>query len=232
MEHMGANILLVEDDHNFGMVLKHFLEMHDYRVDLARDGELGLEAYAKGGYDLVILDVMMPKMDGFSLLKEIRSVDKKTPVFFLTAKNMKEDMLAGYGAGADDYLTKPFDSDVLLLKILAMLKRSQGLVDLEGAEQFELGDYRFDFKMRKVMRGEEVRALTPKEADLLRLLCLHRNDLLPRSKALKLIWGDDNYFNGRSMDVFITRLRKYLKDDSRIEIVSLHGKGVRLMVNA
>jgi DNA-binding response OmpR family regulator len=159
-------------------------------------------------------------------------VDKNTPVFFLTARNMKDDMLVGYGAGADDYLTKPFDSDVLLLKIQAMLKRSQGLVDLEGAEQFDIGEYTFDFKLRKVMKGEEVKALTPKEADLLRLLCLHRNDLLPRSKALKLIWGDDNYFNGRSMDVFITRLRKYLKDDPRIEIVALHGKGVRLMVNA
>lgn len=228
---MAASILLVEDDPNFGQVLKSFLEMHEYRVDLARDGVFGLEAYSKGGYDLVILDVMMPRMDGFSLLKEIRSVDKRTPVFFLTAKSMKEDMLAGYVAGGDDYLTKPFDTDVLLLKIQSVLKRTLGMSDEEAGDRFEIGNAVFDYKLRTVSLGEKKQSLTPKEADLLRLLCLHRNDVLPRSKALKLIWGDDNYFNGRSMDVFITRLRKYLKEDPRIEIVSLHGKGVRLIFN-
>jgi len=173
----------------------------------------------------------MPKMDGFSVAKQIREYDKKTPVFFLTAKGMKEDMLTGYRSGGDDYLTKPFDTEVLLHKIQTVLKRSMGIADLEDKSDFSIGIYKFDYKLRTVSEGSDSVQLSPKEAELLRLLCVHENDLLPRQKALKIIWGDDNYFNGRSMDVFITKLRKYLKKDPNIEIVTLHGKGVRLLVN-
>lgn len=227
---MSAKILLIEDDLNFGQVLKNFLELNEYHVELARDGQAGMDSFARGGFDLIILDVMMPKIDGFSVAKQIRELDKKTPVFFLTAKGMKEDMLLGYKSGGDDYLTKPFDTDVLLHKIRTVLKRSMGLMDLEEKSEFAIGKYLFDYKLRKVKLNDETVQLSPKEAELLRLLCLHENDLLPRQKALKIIWGDDNYFNGRSMDVFVTRLRKYLKNDPAVEIVSLHGKGVRLLV--
>jgi len=225
-----ATILLVEDDANFGNVLRNFLELNDYRVELCRDGAAGIDAFRNGSYDLVILDVMMPKMDGFTVAKLIREEDKSTPVFFLTAKGMKEDVLTGFRAGGDDYLAKPFDTDVLLMKIRTILNRSMGLVDAVDRQQFDIGKYTFDYKFRKVEINGETVQLSPKEAELLRLLCIHKNDLLPRSKALKLIWGDDNYFNGRSMDVFITRLRKYLKNDPAVEIISLHGKGVRLAV--
>ena len=225
---MSAKILLVEDDFNFGNVLKGFLEMNAYRVELARDGEWGLESYAQGGFDFVILDVMMPKMDGFSVLKEIRSVDRQTPVFLLTARSLKEDVLQGFRIGADDYLIKPFDTEVLLLKIEAILKRSFGEVRQQDQQIFGIGKFTFDYKHRSLVADGQTQSLTPKEAELLRLLCLHRNDLLPRTKALKLIWGDDNYFNGRSMDVFVTRLRKYLKNDPSVEITSLHGKGMQL----
>jgi two-component system OmpR family response regulator len=228
---MSAKILLIEDDLNFGQVLKNFLELNEYHVELARDGQAGMDSFARGGFDLIILDVMMPKIDGFSVAKQIRELDKKTPVFFLTAKGMKEDMLLGYKSGGDDYLTKPFDTDVLLHKIRTVLKRSMGLMDLEEKNEFAIGKYLFDYKLRKVKLNDETVQLSPKEAELLRLLCLHENDVLPRQKALKIIWGDDNYFNGRSMDVFVTRLRKYLKNDPAVEIVSLHGKGVRLLVN-
>jgi DNA-binding response OmpR family regulator len=228
---MKAKILLVEDDVNFGNVLKSFLELDEYHVTLARDGVAGNEAFDGKSFDLVILDVMMPKMDGFSVATAIRERDKKVPIIFLTAKGMKEDMLKGYNAGADDYLTKPFDTDVLLHKINVILRRSMGIVEMEDKTDFDIGIYKFDYKLRKIHEGEEIVNLSPKEAELLRLLCVHQNDLLPRQKALKLIWGDDNYFNGRSMDVFITKLRKYLKKDPRIEIVTLHGKGIRLLIN-
>lgn len=228
---MKAKILLVEDDVNFGNVLKNFLELEEYHVNLARDGAEGLEMYQKKSYDLIILDVMMPKMDGFSLATKIREENKKTPIIFLTAKGMKEDMIRGYEAGADDYLTKPFDTEVLLFKINIILKRSLGIIDLDDQTDFKIGEYDFDYKLRQIHRLGKTENLSPKEADLLRLLCVHQNDLLPRQKALKLIWGDDNYFNGRSMDVFVTKIRKYLKDDSRIEIATLHGKGIRLLIS-
>lgn len=228
---MNAKILLVEDDLNFGQVLKNYLELNSFSVVLARDGQAGLEAFGKGGFDLLILDVMMPKMDGFALARQVRNMDARIPVFFLTAKGMKEDMLEGYRSGADDYLTKPFDTDVLLFKIRTMLRRSMGIADHEDKEHFRIGNLEFDYKLRNITTGDVVEQLSPKEAELLKLLCIHENDLLTRQKALKLIWGEDNYFNGRSMDVFITKLRKYLKSDPRIEIVSLHGKGFRLLVH-
>lgn len=230
MLNIKAKILLVEDDANFGNVLKSFLELQGYDVTLKRDGMEGAASFQPNKYDLCILDVMMPKMDGFTLAGQIREVDKKVPIVFLTAKSMKEDQLKGYRSGADDYLTKPFDTDVLLYKIEVILKRTLGLTDMDDKTSFEIGKLNFDYKMRTISDGVTSNTLSPKEAELLRLLCLHINDLLPRQKALKLIWGDDNYFNGRSMDVFITRLRKYLKGDPRIEINTLHGKGIRLMV--
>ncbi len=230
MQTIKAKILLVEDDINFGNVLKNYLELNSYDVTLTRDGVAGLETFGTKSFDLCILDVMMPKLDGFSVATQIREVDKKVPIIFLTAKGMKEDMLKGYKAGADDYLTKPFDTDVLLHKINVILRRSMGITEMEDQTNFKIGLYQFDYKYRKIFDGEETISISPKEADLLRLLCTHKNDLLPRQKALKLIWGDDNYFNGRSMDVFVTRLRKYLKKDPSIEIVTLHGKGVRLLI--
>lgn len=231
MHTIKAKILLVEDDTNFGNVLTGFLEMHGYDVTLARDGQAGATAFGSKSFDLCVLDVMMPKMDGFTLAGQIRERDKKIPIIFLTAKSMKEDQLKGYKAGADDYLTKPFDTDVLLHKINVILRRSMGLAELEDQTDFRIGKYTFDYKLRRISDGDLTEVLSPKEAELLRLLCFHKNDLLPRQKALKLIWGDDNYFNGRSMDVFITKLRKYLKNDPSVEIVTLHSKGVRLMVN-
>lgn len=226
-----AKILLVEDDPNFGNVLKNYLELQGYDVHLKRDGMEGLDAFQTKKYDICILDVMMPKMDGFTLAQNMRELNKQIPIIFLTAKGMKEDMLKGYRSGADDYLTKPFDTEVLLHKIEAVLRRSLGLAEMEDQTSFKVGKYDFDYKMRTITDGETSNTLSPKEAELLRLLCIHINDLLPRQKALKLIWGDDNYFNGRSMDVFVTRLRKYLKNDPAIEITTLHGKGIRLMVN-
>lgn len=226
-----AKILLVEDDPNFGNVLKNYLELQGYDIHLKRDGVEGLDAFQTKKYDLCILDVMMPKMDGFTLAQNIREINKQVPLIFLTAKGMKEDMLKGYRSGADDYLTKPFDTEVLLHKIEVTLRRSLGLGEMEDQTNFQVGKYMFDYKLRTISDGDQSSTLSPKEAELLRLLCIHINDLLPRQKALKLIWGDDNYFNGRSMDVFVTRLRKYLKNDPAIEINTLHGKGIRLMVS-
>lgn len=231
MEKIRAKILLVEDDPNFGNVLKNYLQLQEYQVHLAADGEAGWKSFREQSFDLVLLDVMMPKLDGFSLAERIREQGSRTPIIFMTAKSMKEDILKGYRSGADDYLTKPFDSDVLLFKMNAILKRSLGLQELGDKENFNIGSFQFDYKLRKVRSGDEVYQLSPKEAELLRLLCLHENDVLPRQKALKLIWGDDNYFNGRSMDVFVTRLRKYFRADPSIEIVSLHGKGIRLLTS-
>jgi DNA-binding response OmpR family regulator len=229
MVELQAKILLVEDDFNFGNVLKSYLEMNGLTVTLARDGEAGVNAFLKADFDLCILDVMMPKMDGFTVATSIREQNKKVPIVFLTAKSMKDDIMRGYKSGADDFLTKPFDSEVLLKKIEVILRRSLGITDMEEVSDFEIGIYKFDYKLRRIILNENFVQLSPKEADLLRLLCVHKNDLLPRQKALKLIWGDDNYFNGRSMDVFVTRLRKYLKEDATVEIVTLHGKGVRLL---
>jgi DNA-binding response OmpR family regulator len=229
MIELQAKILLVEDDLNFGNVLKSYLEMNGLTVTLTRDGEAGVNAFLKNDFDLCILDVMMPKIDGFTVATSIREKSKKVPIVFLTAKSMKDDMMKGYKSGADDFLTKPFDSEVLLKKIEAILRRTMGITDMEEVSDFEIGIYKFDYKLRRIILNENFVQLSPKEADLLRLLCVHKNDLLPRQKALKLIWGDDNYFNGRSMDVFVTRLRKYLKEDSDVEIVTLHGKGVRLL---
>ena len=223
-------ILLVEDDTNFGQVLKNYLELHDFVVELARDGILGLAAFRREKFDICLLDVMMPNMDGFTLAEEIRNNDPDVPLFFLSAKSMKEDILAGYKLGADDYITKPFDSDVLLYKIKAVLKRNQELQEKQHATvEFNIGSYHFNSKLRTLKQGGESHTLSPKENELLLMLCEYKNDLLPRELALKRIWGSDTYFNGRSMDVYIAKLRKYLKEDTTVEIVNIHGNGFRLV---
>ena len=230
-------ILLVEDDQNFGDVLRSYLEMHDYDVELATDGEMGFEKYKKDKYDLCILDVMMPKKDGFTLAREIRDRDIDTPIIFLTAKTLKEDVLEGFKIGADDYISKPFNSEELLFRVQAVLKRSSKKKDpKEDIKEFELSQFTFNYPLRTLTytSGEEkeVDKLSPKEAHLLRMFCLYRNDVLPRSEALTKIWGEDNYFTARSMDVFVTKLRKYLARDENLEIVNIHGNGFRLIVKS
>lgn len=231
---MTNKILLVEDDQNFGDVLRSYLEMHDYDVTLATDGEEGMKAYQKSDYDLCITDVMMPKKDGFSLAREIRETDTEMPIIFLTAKTLKEDVLEGFKIGADDYITKPFNSEELLYRVMAVLKRSQKDPDpKEEIKEFDIGKYHFNYPLRELaLQGrKELDKLSPKEAHLLRLFCMYKNDVLPRSVALKKIWGEDNYFTARSMDVFVTKLRKYLADDENIQIVNIHGNGFRLVIN-
>ncbi|MDB5249105.1 MAG: response regulator transcription factor [Segetibacter sp.] len=229
MEGRKYKILLCEDDTNLGMVLKNYLELNDYDVILERDGRLGLAAFQREKFDICLLDVMMPNMDGFTLAEEIRDVDPDMPLFFLSAKTMKEDIIAGYKLGADDYITKPFDSEVLLLKIKAILKRNEEENRINENIEFDLGSYHFNPKLRELSHAGIMQTLSPKENDLLKMLAEHKNDLLPREQALKRIWGSDTYFNGRSMDVYIAKLRKYLKDDTNIEIVNIHGNGFRLV---
>ena len=232
----NQKILLVEDDQNFGDVLRSYLEMHEYEVTLAQDGEAGLESFKKGTFDLCIFDVMMPKKDGFTLAKEVREINKEIPIVFLTAKTMKEDVLEGFKIGADDYISKPFNSEELLLRIQAIMKRSGGKADpAEEIKEFTIGDYHFNFPLRILSyqpNGEldSKDKLSPKEAQLLKMFCVKVNDILPRSEALTKIWGEDNYFTARSMDVFVTKLRKYLKKDTNLEIVNIHGNGFQLQV--
>lgn len=228
-------LLVVEDDPNLGALLAEYLRVKGFEVDLRADGEAGLQAFrgaaeAGGRYDLLLLDVMMPVKDGFTLAREIRRLDAQAPIIFLTAKSMKQDTIQGFQAGADDYLTKPFSMEELVLRVHAVLRRSAGLgLGIEQPQHHTIGSYTFDVRKQLLRRGEEERKLTTKESELLRLLCLHRNGLLERRQALREIWGDDNYFNGRSMDVYIAKLRKYLAPDPRVEIINVHGKGFRLV---
>lgn len=225
-------ILIVEDDFNFGNILRDYLILNDYNVVLAKNGIEGMEKFEKENFDLCILDVMMPFKDGFTLGKEIREKNENIPLFFLSAKTLKEDILRGFKIGADDYLTKPFDSEVLLAKIKAILNR-KNFVNIPESEnfEFEVGKFSFNSKLRFLSYGEEDSIkLSPKENQLLRLLVLHINDLLPREMALNKIWRDDNYFTSRSMDVYIAKLRKYLKPDESVEILNIHGEGFRLVV--
>lgn len=231
MEAVKPKILLCEDDNNLGMVLKNYLELNDYDVTLERDGRLGLAAFQREKYDICLLDVMMPNMDGFTLGEEIRDVNPDVPLFFLSAKTMKDDIIQGYKLGADDYITKPFDSEVLLHKIKAILKRNEEMHKEEVNAEFDLGKYHFNPRLRELSINGKVQVLSPKENELLKMLSEYKNDLLSRETALKKIWGSDTYFNGRSMDVYIAKLRKYLKEDSTIEIVNIHGNGFRLVVS-
>ncbi len=229
----NTRILLVEDDPNFGTVLKDYLMLNDYDVTLAKDGLEGLIMFKNNDYDICILDVMMPRKDGFSLAKDIRSTGSDIPIIFLTAKTMKEDVLKGYQAGADDYLNKPFDSEVLLYKIKAILQRNEKEKSLEEeAFEFTIGKFHLNSKLRHLtLEGIEPIKLSPKENKLLKMLALHKNDLMPRELALTKIWRDDNYFTSRSMDVYIAKLRKYLRADDSVEILNIHGEGFRLVEN-
>ena len=230
MENTKPQILLCEDDTNLGMVLKNYLELNDYTVTLERDGKLGLAAFQREKFDICLLDVMMPNMDGFTLAEEIRDVNPDVPLFFLSAKTMKDDIIQGYKLGADDYITKPFDSEVLLHKIKAILKRNEEMHREEVNAEYDLGKYHFNPRLRELSINGKVQTLSPKENELLKMLSEYKNDLLSREVALKKIWGSDTYFNGRSMDVYIAKLRKYLKEDNAIEIVNIHGNGFRLVV--
>ena len=229
---INKKILLVEDDPNFGSILRDYLAMNDFEVTLAKNGMEGFEKFKKDNFDLCILDVMMPYKDGYTLAKEIREKNKEVPIVFLTAKSMKEDVLKGYKVGADDYLNKPFDSEVLLMKIKAIIQRKASETKTDVAKfEFKIGKFDLNSKLRFLnFPGHETIKLSPKENELLKMLAEHLNDLLPREAALKKIWGSDTYFNGRSMDVYIAKLRKYLKDDEKIEIVNIHGNGFRLVV--
>ena len=223
------HIFLVEDDLSFGAVLKSYLELNEYEVTWVDDGKYAFEKFRNGSYKICILDVMLPNVDGFTIGAEIRKINKEIPMVFLTAKTLKDDILKGYNVGADDYITKPFDTEVLLCKIQAIIKRQSAVPENEKFI-FTIGSYIFDSKLRYISREGQKQKLSPKESDLLKLLCQNRNELLPRETALRKIWGEDGYFTARSMDVFITKLRKYLKDDSNIEIKNIHGSGFLLEI--
>ena len=225
------NILLVEDDHNFGSILNDYLKLHSYKTTLARNGVEGLEKFKKQIYDMCILDVMMPFKDGLTLAKEIREINETIPLIFLTAKNLKDDVLKGYKIGADDYLTKPFDSEILLAKIKSILNRKPLVnTDQEDVFEFDFGEFSFNSKLRILSHkdGKSFK-LSPKENQLLKMLVLNFDDLLPRDIALNKIWRDANYFTSRSMDVYIAKLRKYLEKDASLKIINVHGEGFRLM---
>ncbi len=231
MKHSAKKILIVEDDTNFGNILKEYLSLNDYEVALAKNGIEGFEKFKKEAFDLCILDVMMPYKDGFTLAKEIREINDLVPIFFLSAKHLKEDVLKGFKVGADDYLTKPFDSEVLLAKIKAILSRSNTPASLpEDVFEFQFSAFSFNSKLRFLTYNDQKPIkLSPKESQLLKLLVLHVNDLLPREVALNKIWRDDNYFTSRSMDVYIAKLRKYLSADKKVQILNIHGEGFRLV---
>lgn len=222
-------ILLCEDEESLGMLLREYLQAKGYDAELYLDGEAGYRAFMKGHFDMCLFDVMMPKMDGFTLAKEIRLVNQEVPIIFLTAKNLKDDILDGFKVGADDYLTKPFSMDELVFRMEAILRRVKGK-SKKVQTQYQLGLYTFDTQRQLLTMGDKNTKLTTKESELLALLCVHSNQVLERELALKTIWIDDNYFNARSMDVYITKLRKHLKGDERIEINNVHGKGYRLIV--
>lgn len=233
METVKTKILLVEDDAHLGTLLQEYLEAKGFETKLATDGKKGFDAFCKQSFDLLLLDVMMPVKDGLTLAKEIRVTDKNVPIIFLTAKSMKEDTIEGFNAGADDYMTKPFSMEELLVRVNAVLRRSNKERSHSVEEiTFNVGRYSFNSDTQILVCDGAEQKLTTKESQLMRLLCVHKNDVLDRNFALKAIWQDDNYFNGRSMDVYIAKLRKYLKDDSKVEIVNVHGKGFKLLVNS
>lgn len=219
-------ILLVEDEPNLGAILKNYLELSGFEVVWRMDGKKGWSSFKAEQFNICILDVMMPEMDGFTLAKEIRGLNDDIPLIFLTARNQKEDAINGYKIGADDYITKPFDSELLIHKINALLRRK---VTIELKDKiYKIGNYNYDSKFRTLSIKEESKKLSPKEANLLQLFCEFENDILRREIALKQIWGEDNYFTKRSMDVYITKLRKYLSQDPRIEIINIHSNGYML----
>lgn len=222
-----TKILVAEDDTNLGTILQDYLRIKGYEPDLYRDGAEGLTAFQHGTYGLCLLDVMMPKMDGFELAREIRQINTQVPIIFLTAKSMKEDTIEGLKLGADDYLTKPFSMEELLLRIQAVLRRTQPAEP--GQRTYTFGSFTFDTEQRLLTQGGETNKLTSKESELLKVLVQNVNQTVDRTKALKLIWKDDSYFNARSMDVYIAKLRKYLKPDESVQILTVHGRGFKLI---
>jgi DNA-binding response OmpR family regulator len=221
------NILLAEDDNNLGLLLRNYLKAKKYETSLCVDGKDALEEFTRAPYDLCILDIMMPEMDGLALAKAIRNIDQEIPIFFLTAKNLEENIIEGFKTGADDYITKPFSMEELLYRIEAVFRRTAGSVTVKDDGLYHIGEYLFDNKRQLLNFRDQQTGLTTKESELLGLLCRHKNEILERNYALKSIWIDDNYFNARSMDV--TRLRKYLKKDPSVKILNIHGKGYRLI---
>ena len=232
MDTQKIKVLLAEDDPNLGTILKAYLEAKGFPTTLCVDGQQAYDQYLKESFDFCILDVMMPLKDGFTLAKEIRKLDKKIPILFLTAKSMQEDILEGLKIGADDYITKPFSMEELLLRINAIYRRySPGDDKSLQKTYFHIGNYSFDFSRQLLSIDDKQQKLTSKEAQLLKMLCDNVNNVLDRSDALKQIWFDDNYFNARSMDVYIAKLRKYLKEDPNVELMNVHGKGFKLVIN-
>ena len=225
-----TKLLLAEDDENLGLLLKEYLVAKGYDATLYPDGEAAYKGFMREHYDICILDIMMPKKDGFTLAKDIRIVNPDIPVIFLTAKNMKEDVLEGFKLGADDYITKPFSMEELIMRIEAILRRTSQESLSNAQPVFTLGIYTFDTRKQTLSQGGQVVKLTTKESDLLKLLCQNANKILERNYALRSIWIDDNYFNARSMDVYITKLRKHLKDEPTVEIINVHGKGYKLIM--
>lgn len=226
---MNKRILLAEDDSNLGLLLRNYLAAKNYETTLFITGISALEAFSADLFDLCILDIMMPEMDGLALAKAIRNIDPLMPIIFLTAKNLEENIIEGFKTGADDYITKPFSMEELLYRIEAVLRRSAGSVTVKDEGLYQIGEYSFDNKRQLLTFRDQQIGLTTKESELLELLCRHKNEILERNYALKSIWIDDNYFNARSMDVYITRLRKYLKKDPSVKILNIHGKGYRLI---
>lgn len=224
----NLRILLCEDDENLGMLLREYLEAKGYNADLYPDGEEGYKAFLKNKYDLCVFDVMMPKKDGFTLAQEVRTVNAEIPIIFLTAKTLKDDILEGFKIGADDYITKPFSMEELTFRIEAILRRVKGKTSKDQSV-YKIGKFTFDTQKQLLIAGKNQSKLTTKESELLTLLCAHANEILLREFALKTIWIDDNYFNARSMDVYITKLRKHLKPDPEVEIINIHGKGYKLI---
>jgi DNA-binding response OmpR family regulator len=228
MNSKNVKIFLVEDDLSFGSVLKSYLELNDYMVEWVDDGKFAVDHFRRGIFDICILDVMLPHVDGFTIAGELRKMNPGVPIVFLTAKKLKEDVLKGYGVGGDDYITKPFDTDILLVKIKAIISRR----DLNDSTKdlYEVGKFLFNSKLRTLTLGEKETKLSPKEAQLLEMLANNPNALISREMALKRIWGSDDYFTARSMDVYVTKLRKYLSDDPSLVIKNIHGAGFQLIV--
>jgi DNA-binding response OmpR family regulator len=225
----NVRILLAEDDNNLGTLLRNYLSAKNYETDLFVNGSLALEAFPTRSYGLCILDIMMPEMDGLTLAKEIRLTNTGIPIIFLTAKNQKEDIIDGFKSGADDYITKPFSMEELLYRIEAILRRTTSPATNKNNDLYTIGVYSFDPLKQMLVNKDQTIKLTTKESELLELLCRHGNEILERNYALKTIWIDDNYFNARSMDVYITRLRKYLKKDPSVKILNVHGRGYKLI---
>ena len=232
MDNSNTKILVVEDDDNLGRMLTDYLKVKGFEVILKRDGETGLKGFIDGNVDLCLLDVMMPKKDGFTLAREIRSLKSNVPIIFLSAKSMEEDIKEGFQSGADDYITKPFSMEVLMMRIDAIMRRVNHVQDeLLNKKEFHINDYAFYPDKQLIEKGDMKKKLTSKENELLRLLCMYMGNIVDRNDALNMVWGDDNYFNSRSMDVYITKLRKIFKEDESIQIINSHGKGFKLLVD-